>query len=132
MVLQRSSAAGRFVKFGIVGATGVAVNTAMLYVGHELGGLPLVLASALAVEIAIIHNFLWNNLWTFSQKSIDLHRLVKFNLVSLGGLLITVLVLYSLVEWLDLHYLVANLLAIACATSWNFFVNSFWTWGGVS
>ncbi len=122
--------ANRLLKFTLVGSSGVVVNTIVLYLGHEVGGLPLLLASALAVETAVISNFLWNNLWTFSQSSFTWRRLLKFNLVSLGGLAITVVVLYALVQYLALHYLVANLLAIGVATIWNFLVNSLWTWGG--
>ena len=120
----------RLLKFGVVGFTGVCVNTAVLYVGHELADLPLLLASAIAVEAAIVNNFVWNNLWTFSQRSFTWERLAKFNLVSLGGLAITVSILYALVQWFALHYLIANLFAIGVATMWNFLVNSVWTWGG--
>lgn len=120
----------RLLKFVLVGTSGVGVNTVVLYLGHEVGGLPLLLASVLAVETAIISNFLWNNLWTFSQSSFTWRRLLKFNLVSLGGLVITVVVLYTLVQYFALHYLIANLLAIGAATIWNFLLNSLWTWGG--
>ena len=118
----------RIVKFGLVGATGVLVNSAVLYAGHTLLGLPLLLASAIAVEVAVVNNFTLNNLWTFGQRSFKFGRLVQFNLVSLGGMAITTGVLVGLVNLYAIHYLIANLIAIGLATTWNYVLNSLWTW----
>ena len=125
--LRRTSA--RFVRFGIVGALGVVVNSVVLFLVHGVFGLPLLLASALAVETAIIHNFIWNERWTFGEPSFSVVRLGKFNLTSLGGLLITLGVLHLMVEYGKVHYLLANLAGIALATAWNFALSLFWTWG---
>lgn len=119
----------RFARFGIVGAMGVVVNSAALFFTHGLLGLPLMVASPLAVEVAIIHNFVWNEHWTFGARNFSLARLGKFNLTSLGGLLITSGVLYLLVVYAGLHYLVANLIGIGTATAWNFALSLLWTWG---
>ncbi len=120
--------ASRFVKFALVGALGVLVNTALLLTLHGYLGLALIPASALAVEVAIIHNFFWNNHWTFGERGASLIRWAKFNLVSLVGLAITTGTLYALVDRLSIHYLVANLIGIGLATIWNFSLNSAWTW----
>jgi dolichol-phosphate mannosyltransferase len=122
----------RFLKFSAVGLAGTTVNMAVLYLGYQVAGLPLLLASVLAVETAVLNNFLWNNIWTFRQRTFALIRLVKFNLVSLGALTVNVAVLYLLVTMLDLHYLAANLAAIVAATGLNFVGNSLWTWDGAT
>lgn len=119
----------RLLKFILVGLSGLLVNSGVLYIGHEIGQLPLVVASALAVETAIVNNFLWNNLWTYSQRHFATRRFLKFNLVSLSGLVLTVAMLHAFVQWLGLHYLLANALAVGVTTGWNFVANSLWTWG---
>ncbi len=119
----------KLTRFLMVGGTGVLVNSLVLFFVYERAGLPLVAASALAVEIAIINNFLLNNIWTFRAKDLLLIRLAKFNLVSLVGLGITTATLWALATHLGLHYLVANIFGIGLATTWNFTVNLFWTWG---
>lgn len=119
----------RFGRFGLVGVLGVAVNSLVLYAAHGLLGLPLLAASPLAVEIAILHNFLWNERWTFGESTFSLVRLGKFNLTSLGGLLIASSVLYLLVTYVGVHYLLANLVGIGLATLWNFGTSLVWTWG---
>ena len=116
-------------RFGAVGVLGVVVNNAVLLAAHGLGGLPLLVASTIAVEISILHNFFWNERWTFGSKSVSVRRLGKFNLTSLGGLVITTGVLYVLVTYFRFQYILANLVGIGFATAWNFALSMVWTWG---
>jgi dolichol-phosphate mannosyltransferase len=117
-------------KFLVVGGTGVLVNSLALFILFQWAHLPLLVASALSVELAIFNNFCWNDRWTFRRAQFSLSRFVRFNLVSLGGLIITTSTLWILVRHSGLYYLAANLLGIALATAWNFAVSSWWTWGG--
>jgi putative flippase GtrA len=119
----------RITKFGLVGASGLLVNTVALYLAHEVANLPLLAASILAVELAIISNFTLNNRWTFAARSWSIRRLARFNLISLGGLAITTATLMGLVHVFPLHYLFANLVAVSLASTWNYVVNALWTWG---
>lgn len=123
----------RFVKFCLVGGSGVLVNMGLLWFLTEVAGLFYLLSSVIAVEAAIANNFVWNELWTFHDRRRPgsherLKRLAKFNAVSIGGLGINVAVLWFLTERLGLYYLVSNLFGIAAATLWNFFMNAVWTW----
>jgi dolichol-phosphate mannosyltransferase len=76
----------RFIKFGIVGGTGFVVN----FVGLELlkrFGLSTYFATLLATEAAIISNFIFNNIWTFKDKTITkvgdiIPQFIKFNVSS--------------------------------------------------
>src|ERR1700730_6639581 len=120
----------RLGKFLVVGGTGVVVNNAALYAFYQLLRLPLAVASALAVTLAIGNNFALNDRWTFNQgrHATRCRRLARFSVVSVGGLAITTLTLWSLVTYLDVHYLVANLVGIGLGTGSNFVANSMWTW----
>ena len=73
----------RILKFAGVGVTGVIINTSVLYALSRWAGLPLVAASAVAVELAAISNYLLNDTWTFAVRSPSLGRFVKFNTASL-------------------------------------------------
>jgi putative flippase GtrA len=116
-------------RFLLVGGTGVLVNNIALFVLYQLLGLPLLVASPLAVELAIAHNFVWNDRWTFHQARLSVQRFVKFNLVSSAGLVITTATIWLLVHHVGAHYLLANLAGISLATTSNFVVNREWTWG---
>lgn len=121
----------RFAQFSLVGASGVLVNTALLWLLVEAGGLNHLLAAVLATEAAVLSNFTLNDLWTFRHAPPRLswfRRAVRYNCIALGGLAITVAVLAMLTMLLGLHYLVANLFAIGAATLWNYIANSRFTW----
>jgi dolichol-phosphate mannosyltransferase len=125
--------ASRLGKFLVVGGTGVVLNSAALYAFYQMLRLPLVVASTLAVALAIGNNYVLNDRWTFYTASpASLRRFVQFALVSLGGLAITTLTLWALVAFLNVQYLVANLIGIGLATASNFVANVNWTWGGNS
>lgn len=121
----------RFMEFCIVGLSGVLVNMFFLWFFTEVVGLHYMLSSPAAVELAIINNFTWNHIWTFRKsknKSHVLTRFGKFNVISIIGLFVNLLVLYSLTEFLGLYYLFSNLFGIVSAVLWNYFLNVNWTW----
>lgn len=115
-------------KFLVVGGLGTLVNTGILVILYRHAHLALVASSAVATELAIGHNFLLNNYWTFGRRGVSFDRLVRFNVVSLGGQCITVATLWLLVQC-GMYYLIANVAGIGLALIWNFTVNVRWTWG---
>jgi putative flippase GtrA len=129
----------RFIKFGIVGASGVVVNLAALYVGQEIlfnevtqETLRLNLSLSLAIFVATISNFFWNRRWTWqdrkAQRSVPV--IVQFGQYALACW-VGIAVQFGLTNLfaLFLHYLMANLLAVVIASVFNFVANDFWTFG---
>jgi dolichol-phosphate mannosyltransferase len=122
----------RIAKFAMVGLSGVLVNEGLLWFFTEIAGLYYLISSAIGIEVSIITNFILNEKWTFSDRIRGggmLKRFPKFNLVSIGGLVINMTVLFSLTNFLGVYYLISNLFGILCAFLWNYFVNLRWTWG---
>jgi dolichol-phosphate mannosyltransferase len=130
LVPRERTRLSRVSKFLVVGGTGVLVNSLALLLLVQWAHLPVVPAAALSTELSIVHNFAWNDRWTFGRTRLSWSRFARFNLVSLAGLLITTGSVWVLVDHLGVYYLAANLLGIILATAWNFAVNSWWTWGG--
>lgn len=132
-LMQRTGELLRFAKFCLVGGSGIGVNEGLLWLLREQAGLPLPIASAIAVEMSIISNFLFNNFFTFRDRRSSgakstLNRLLKFNLVSLAGLGINVGILSLFTNVVGLHYLYSNLIGIAVAAIWNYTLSTWWTW----
>ena len=81
------------IKFGVVGGLGVIVNLGFLGLMRSLGFTDTV-ASAIAIEISIISNFILNERWTFRDRVAPEqgrgwgHRLFRFQLVSSIGALL--------------------------------------------
>jgi putative flippase GtrA len=121
----------RFVRFGLVGGVGAVLNTALLYLLVHFGRWSYVPAAAVATETAILSNFVLNDRWTFHDargRSPWPRRVARYNVVALGGLVVSLVALALLTATLHLHYLVANLMAIGVATLWNYTVNARFTW----
>lgn len=126
---------GRFIRFGVVGFSGVFVDMGVFYVLREIVSLGLTRSAILSAEVAIINNFLWNDLWTFGdisrgQKgwSKRIKRFLKFNLVCLAGLILNVLIVNLLFNLLGMNEYIAKLIAIAAVTLWNFWINLKLNW----
>jgi dolichol-phosphate mannosyltransferase len=128
---------GKFLRFGLVGLSGVFVDMAILYLLSDPSTLrlPLTLSKIIAGEIAIFNNFLWNDAWTFADVSMRqqewhqrLKRFLKFNVICLAGLVLNLSVLHLVFKFLIPNRYIANLIAIAVATVWNFWVNLKLSW----
>lgn len=123
--------AEKLIKFCVVGASGVAVNYAILWLLHDRYGLSILIGSPTAVEVSIFNNFFINDFWTFHDHGLEMHilsRLLRFNLISLGGMALTTGILYALTHYVGMYYMVANIFGIAAGTAWNFSLNILWTW----
>lgn len=127
----------RFIRFGVVGFSGVFVDMTFLYLLSDPStlALPLTRSKIIAAELAILNNFFWNDIWTFKDiaqkqpgKRQKLKRLIKFNIVCLGGLIINVLLLNFFFNVFGLNRYFANFLAIAFVTIWNFWLNLKLSW----
>lgn len=125
----------RFLRFGIVGFSGVFVDMGIFYLLRENLGLGLTRSAIFSSFIAIINNFLWNDLWTFGdisrqQKGFksQLKRFLKFLVICLGGLILNVLIVNVLFNIFDFNEYLAKLLAIAIVTVWNFWFNLKLSW----
>jgi dolichol-phosphate mannosyltransferase len=121
----------RLIRFGLVGISGIVVNTAILWTLVHRTGLAVPLASMLATEVAIISNFLLNDRWTFragARRHGVWLRLLPFNGVALGGMVLTAVLLTTLTNYAGLPLLIANVLAVGGAMIWNYVMNTRWTW----
>lgn len=126
---------GRFIRFATVGFSGVFVDMTIFYLLREVVGLGLTRSAMLSAETGIINNFLWNDLWTFSDISRKqpgwpkrMKRFLKFNLICLAGLIFNVLILNLLFNLGGINQYIAKLMAIAIVTFWNFWVNMKLSW----
>jgi dolichol-phosphate mannosyltransferase len=125
----------RFMRFGVVGFSGVFVDMGVFYLLRTVLGFGLTRSAILSSEVAIINNFLWNDLWTFGDISRRQQgmgkkrkRLLKFNLICLSGLILNVLLVNLLFNVLGVNEYIAKLIAIAAVTLWNFWFNLKLSW----
>ncbi len=122
------SAFRRWVNFNLVGLLGVGVQLATLTL-LRIHGVHYLLATALAVEAAVVHNFAWHERWTWLDRTTGDpsragSRLLRFNLtVGVVSIAENLFFMKLLVGWLGIHYLPANLISITICSVLNFFIS---------
>ena len=128
----------RFIKFGIVGASGAVIDFGLTALCKGIFGVPELLANAIGFTLAATSNYFLNRVWTWRSKDKDVGtEYVKFFAVSLIGLGLNSLIVFLLKDisivprfvetTLDWDFWVAKIIATAVVTMWNFVANNFFT-----
>ena len=119
----------KFIKFGIVGASGMVVHFGVLYLFKEVVGLNPFLANTIGFVTAATTNYILNRIWTFrSQEKQVAVEYLKFILVSVIGLGVnngTMWITGKLLpDWFnDWRFYLIWVFAVGVTTMWNFFGN---------
>jgi dolichol-phosphate mannosyltransferase len=118
----------QFARFGLVGASGYAVNLGVfalavhpLHVGYRV-------AAVLAFLVSVLNNFWWNRHWTFDGRNGHAgFQAARFFVVSAVAFGFNYAVLVALVELADVPKVPAQAVAIAAATPLNFLGQKLWS-----
>lgn len=121
----RRSAVLRWLKFNLVGGMGIGVQLLVLLALKTVLGIHYLIATGLAVEAAVVHNFLWHQRFTWADRGVGgLERFLKFNLTTGAFSIAGNLALMKLLVGLgNVNYLLANGITIAACSVVNFLVS---------
>jgi len=118
-----------WIKFNVVGLLGFGLQSATLFIlTHTVYSISYLAATAVAVELAVLNNFVWHQRWTWndrpsSAKKETWRRLAKFNvttgLVSLVGNLVLMSIL---VGRFGLPITGANVITVGACSVLSFFL----------
>jgi dolichol-phosphate mannosyltransferase len=124
----------RFGKFNLVGLLGAVLQLLLFSLLIRAGHLSATMAAVIAVEIAIVHNYLWHERFTWRdreplnlrQRMIRLWRFHAGNgMVSLTG---NAALTYAFVEWLGVPTVISAVVAIALCAPANFWLADRWVY----
>lgn len=123
----------RWLKFNTVGLVGIGVQLAALAAYSSLLRIHYLVATAMAVETAVLHNYVWHELWTWRDRRSPRDgwraiawRLLRFHLGNgLVSLLSNLLLMKFFVGSWGMKVLPANLLSIAITAVANFLIAEF-------
>ena len=138
----------RIVKFAIVGGVGALVQLIALQLWRMIFSTEanFVIASFLAIETAIISNFILSNTWTFNDRKLKASEIplnfLKFNLSSGGSILIQTIVAFvgsrtiGLIDVMTLPIInmvidtgmIYTVIGILIGMFWNFFAYNTFIW----
>lgn len=130
----------RWCKFNLVGGMGIVVQFAALFFLKGVLHFNYLLATAIAVEAAVVHNFVWHEQFTWvdrlksdqkGSRRRSLNRLLRFNLTNGAVSILGNLALMKvMVGQGHMNYLLANAIAITLCSLANFLVSDAWVFEG--
>ena len=121
----------QFIKFCVVGGTGVVVDFGITFLFKEKLKLNKYIANSQGFMAAASTNYLLNRWWTFRSHDPDVaQQYVQFVGISAIGLILNNIIIYLLNDKARLNFYLSKLIAIGLVTLWNFFMNYYFTFTG--
>jgi putative flippase GtrA len=118
----------KFLKFGVVGFSGVLVNFGVTYLCKERLRWNKYLSNILGFVVAATTNYILNRLWTFQSDNPQIGvEYVKYFAIALVGLGLDTLTVYLLNGKLKWNFYLSKVFAVGVSTLWNFFGNLMFT-----
>jgi len=123
--------AHRFGAFATVGALGFVLQVSALGLLTLLARWPWLPATLIAVELAIVHNFLWHERWTWRERCGDgasaFSRFARFHIANgLASVAGNIALMWLFVGWIEMPAVVANVLAVGVMSVANFAMADRW------
>jgi putative flippase GtrA len=122
----------RWCKFNLVGGAGIGVQFTALFLLKTVLQFDYLLATAIAVQAAVVHNFVWHEQFTWADRievsaRRSVARFLRFNLTAgLMSIVGNLALMKVMVGFGGMNYLVANAIAIALCSVANFVVSDSW------
>jgi putative flippase GtrA len=116
----------KFVKFCVVGGSGVFVDFGITYLCKEILKFNKYIANSCGFIVAASTNYILNRIWTFQSVNPAILRqylvFFGFSLIGLGLNNATIFLLHGKGKW---NFYFSKLFAIGIVTFWNFLMNYF-------
>lgn len=121
----------RWLKFNFVGGIGIVVQFGALFLLKGVLHFPYLVATAIAVEAAVVHNFIWHEQFTWADRiktpRYSISRFMRFQVANGAVSLLGNLALMKVMVGLgNMNYLIANAIAILLCSVANFLVSDQW------
>lgn len=118
----------KFIKFGIVGFSGVFIDFGTTYVCKEWLKIQKYVANSIGFTVAATSNYIWNRTWTFRSQDPDIGtEYTYFLVISLVGLGLANLIVWLIHSRFRQNFYLSKIFAIGVVTVWNFLANYYIT-----
>lgn len=111
----------QIIKFGIVGGIAFLIDYSLLYILTEFLEIYYLYSSVVSFIVSLVFNYILSIKWVFDvsrkQNSKDF---ILFVVLSIIGLEINQLVMYIMVEKVNIWYMLSKIVATAIVMIWNF------------
>ena len=117
----------QFVRYGGAGAIGTAAHFATLAALVQFAGAGPVAASTVGAVAGAVINYALNYRYTFASRRAHRIALPRFGAISAAGIVLNAAVLSAVLEFVQPHYLVAQVVATGAVLIVSFLANRKWT-----
>jgi dolichol-phosphate mannosyltransferase len=119
-------------KFGLVGASGLAIDVALFWLQVDRLGIPVVGAGLVAGAVSTVSNFVLNSLFTWADRPASgppmyLNRMLRYYVTTWAGQVVYLSVLWALTQ-VGIAPMLANLIGVLTGGALNYVVHNLWTW----
>lgn len=125
LIARHHHSIGEFVKFALVGILNTGVDVAIFFLLTWLG-IPYVAAQVVSYSCGTANSYLLNKIWTFRSCGLSYAEIVRFVVVNLASLGISVVALALLHDTAGLGLAASKGIATVCALAVNFLGNKLW------
>ncbi|WP_266203073.1 GtrA family protein [Pontibacter kalidii] len=118
----------KFLKFGVVGFSGLLLDFGATFLAKEVLRWNKYVANSLGFLLASASNYYLNRIWTFHSHDPEIGwQFSKFLAAALVGLLLNNLIIYLLTDRAKLNFYVSKFIAVVLVFFWNFSINYLYT-----
>ena len=118
----------KFVKFGIIGFSGVLVDFSLTFFCKEYLKVQKYIANAIGFTVAATTNYFLNRIWTFESHNPNIAlEFTRFFVIALIGLGINSGIVWAMSGKLKVNFYIAKIVATMVVTAWNFLINAYYT-----
>lgn len=121
----------RFIRFCLIGLSGIFVNLFFTYLFTELIGLHYLGSAVIATQASSLWNFILTEIWVFQGRQPRwnrLYRLIMFMLMNNAALSVRGPIIFTLTSALGMHYLLSSLVSILALTLFRYMLADVLIW----
>ena len=118
----------KFIKFCLVGFSGIFVDFGITYIGKEVLKIQKYYANAIGFTTAATTNYFLNRVWTFQSN--NPHVVMEFSrffIIALIGLGINSAIIWLMNGKFKVNFYLSKLVGTIIVTGWNFLINAYFT-----
>ncbi len=118
----------KFIKFSLVGFSGVFVDFGVTFIGKEFFKIQKYLANTFGFILAATSNYFLNRVWTFHSDNPNIMlEFTRFFMIALIGLFINLLIIWAMTGKFKINFYLSKLVATVVVMLWNFLINAYYT-----
>ncbi len=111
----------QILKFGVVGVVAFLIDYGLLYILTEFIGIYYLISAIISFTVSVIVNYIMSIKWVFDvNKKQGVKEFIIFIILSIIGLIINEIIMYMMVNLVNIHYMISKLFSTGIVMVYNF------------